>query len=144
MVLQYNKMPEVSLDRAGPVNDNRVGLAKRAKQGGEKKGGGIAHGAGKGVPNEGRASRQPVATSLPGELHILDLAREHGKDVNRGIEGIIRTTTTGSDIRHKLVSGILDLADAGRKGDGPVHAVTGHDATARNAGMRPIPGSPFR
>jgi hypothetical protein len=144
VVLQYNKMPEVSLDRAGPVNDNRVGLAKRAKQGGDKKGGGMVHGAGKGVPNEGRPSRQPEATSLPGQLGILDLAKDHGKDINRGIEGIIRTTTTGADIRHKLVSGILDMADHGRKADGPVHAVTGHDATARNAGMRPIPGSPYR
>jgi hypothetical protein len=35
------------------------------------------------------------------------------------------------------------MADHGRKADGPVHSVTGHDATARNAGYRPIPGSPF-
>jgi hypothetical protein len=136
-------MPEVNLDRAGAVNDNAAQLRKRASQHSKK--GGMAHGAGKGVPMEGKASRQPVATTMPGDHHILDLAKEHGKDVDRGIPGIIRTTTTGADIRHKLVSGILDMAEhAGRHADGPVHSVTGHDATARNAGMRPIPGSPFR
>lgn len=135
-------MPEVNLDRAGAVNDNAAQLRKRASQHSKK--GGVAHGAGKGVPNEHKASRQPVATSMPGQAHILDLAKEHGKDVDRGIAGIIRTTTTGPDVRHKLVSGILDMADQGRKADGPVHSVTGNDATARNAGMRPIPGSPYR
>lgn len=137
-------MPEVNLDRAGAVNDNAAALRKRASAHAGKHAGGMAHGAGKGVPMEGKASRQPVATTMPGDHHILDLAKEHGKDVDRGIPGIIRTTTTGPDVRHKLVSGILDMADHGRKADGPVHAVTGHDATARNAGMRPIPGSPYR
>lgn len=137
-------MPDVNLDRAGPVNDNSASLRKRASQHAGKHAGGMAHGAGKGVPNEHKASRQPEATSMPGSMNILDLAHHHKGDINHGIPGIIRTTTTGADIRSKLVSGILDMADHGRKADGPVHSVTGHDATARNAGMRPIPGSPFR
>lgn len=135
-------MPDVNLDRAGPVNDNAAALKKRATQGG-KKHGGVAHGAGQGVPHQGKPSHQPVATSMPGHAHILDLAHHHKADVNRGVAGIIRSTTTGPEVRGRLLSGILDLHDKGRKADGPLHAVSGHDATARNAGYRPIPGSPF-
>lgn len=136
-------MPEVNLDRAGAVNDNRAALKNRASQGG-KKASGMAHGAGKGVPQQGRPSHQQEATSLPGHLGILDLAHHTQGDKHRGIPGILHTTSEGVHIRHKLVSGILDLCDHGRKADGAVHQVTGHDATARNAGMRPLPGSPFR
>lgn len=134
----------VNLDRAGPVNDNAAALKKRATQGDKKQKGGIAHGAGQGVPHQGKPSHQPVATSMLGSLHVLDLAHHHRADVNRGVEGIIRTTTTGPEVRHRLLSGILDLHDdKGRHSDGPLHSVSGHDATARNAGMRPIPGSPY-
>lgn len=136
-------MPDVNLDRAGPVNDNRAALKKRATQGDKKSKGGVAHGAGKGVPNEHKPSKGPVATSLPGALGILDLAHHQGSKMHEGVAGVIRTTTTGNEVRGKLLSGILDMADKGRKADGPVHSVTGHDATARNAGYRPIPGSPF-
>ena len=136
-------MPEVNLDRAGAVNDNRDALRNRASQGAAKKGGGMAHGAGQGVPHQGKPSHQQEATSLPGHLGVLDLAHHQKGDKHMGIPGILHTTTEGSHIRQKLVSGILDLCDHGRKADGPVHQVTGHDATARNAGMRPIPGSPY-
>jgi hypothetical protein len=137
-------MPEVNLDRAGAVNDNAAALRKRASQGG-KKHGGMAHGAGQGVPQQGKPSHQQEATSMPGSMGILDLAHHEGHKKHAGIPGILHTTTEGPSVRHKLLSGILDLsAEHGRKPDGPVHSVTGHDATARNAGMRPIPGSPFR
>jgi hypothetical protein len=137
-------MPDVNLDRAGPVNDNAAALKKRASQHSGKSKGGMAHGAGQGVPHQGKPSHQPVATSMLGSLHVLDLAHHHKHDVNHGVAGIIHSTTTGPHVRHRLLSGILDLHDGkGRKADGPVHSVTGHDATARNAGMRPIPGSPF-
>lgn len=139
-------MPDVNLDRAGPVNDNAAALKKRASQHDAKRKGGMAHGAGKGVPKEGVPSRGPVATSLPGSLGILDLAQHHGaKHHGSSVAGILNATTTGNDMRNfKLLSGILDMADHGRKADGPLHSVTGNDATARNAGYRPIPGSPFR
>ena len=133
-------MPEVNLDRAGPANDNAAALKKRATQKGTKKDG-VVHGAGKGVPKTNIASHGPVATSLPGSMGILDLAHHMKNDVAMGIPGIIRTTTTGNEIRGKLLSGIIDMHEPGRKGDGPVHTVTGHDATAMNAGMRPLPGA---
>ena len=138
-------MLDINLDRAGAVNDNAAALKKRATQGGGKHKGGVAHGAGKGVPHEHQASKGPVATALPGTAHILDLAHHPGaRHHGESIAGIIRTTTTGNDLRnYKLLSGILDMSEHGRKADGPVHSVTGHDATARNAGYRPIPGSPF-
>ena len=137
-------MPEVNLDRAGPVNDNAAALKKRASQSGGKKGG-MAHGKGQGVPQQGKPSMAPEATSLPGSLGILDLAHHHGSKHHATIGGILNNTTTGNDLRNfKLLSGVLDLCDHGRKGDGPLHNVSGHDATARNAGYRPIPGSPFR
>lgn len=132
----------VNLDRAGPVNDNAPALAKRAKQGeGKKSKDGVVHGAGKAVPKESVASHAPVATSMLGSMSILDLAHHIKGDMNHGIPGIIRTTTTGNEMRSRLMSGIIDLQDKGRKGDGPLHMVSGHDATAMNAGMRPIPGA---
>lgn len=130
----------VNLDRAGPVNDNAASLKKRATQKGGKKDG-VVHGAGKAVPKENVASRGPVATSLPGSLGILDLAHHMKNDLKHGIPGIITTTSTGNDVRNKLLSGIIDLCEHGRKADGPIHSVLGHDATAMNAGMRPIPGA---
>ena len=132
------------MDRLGAVNDNRPAIEKRARQkGGKAAKDGVVHGAGKAVPKAHQASHAPVATSLPGQLGILDLAHHMKGDMSPGIPGIIRTTTTGSEIRHKLMSGIIDLGEHGRKADGAVHMVTGHDASAQNAGMRPIPGSPF-
>jgi len=138
-------MPEhsthgVNLDRAGAVNDNRAAVKKRATQTGGKKDG-VVHGAGKGVPKEHTPSHAPVATSMLGSHSILDLAHHMKGDKRPGIPGILHTTTTGNEIRGKLLSGIIDMHEHGRKGDGPVHSVTGHDATAMNAGMRPLPGA---
>jgi len=115
-----------------PVADN-VAHAKPAKGSGKK---------GMAVPNEGKPSHSPQASSLPGSLPvILDVGRRGGAIV--GIPGIISSTTTSPETRQRLVSGILDMSDRGASAQGPVHAVMGHDATAYNSGMVHIRGSHF-
>lgn len=133
----------VDLDRAGPVNDNRPDLASRASQGGSKKNkkDGYVVPAGKDVP-AGR-SHVPQATSLPGSLGIIENAGARGGDRKQGIPGILSTTSLGADTRTRLLSGIIDMSAKMPAESGPVHAVTGHDATAMNAGMRPLPGAPI-
>jgi hypothetical protein len=88
-----------------------------------------------------RMSHYPQATGLPGDLHILEHPG-HGKGLLHGIPGILHTTSLGPEQRHRLADGIIDLsARETRDMEGPVHRVSGHDATAMNAGMRPIPGA---
>ena len=133
-------MHGIDLDRAGPVNQNRPAVEKAARQGKSKKSkDGMVHGAGKsvGAPH----ASYPQATGLPGSLHIIENAGR-GRDKTHGIPGILHTTSLEPGQRRRLVSGIIDLSEHGRKGSGPVHEVTGHDATAHNAGMRPLPGAP--
>jgi len=84
----------------------------------------------------------PQATSMPGSMGIIHDVMKPGKGVV-GVPGIISSTTLGPEVRHRLVSGIID-SPMGRSTDqGPVSKVAGHDATAYNAGMVHIAGSRF-
>lgn len=129
----------IDLSIAGPVNDNKYLIDKR---GHSKKDSYVKHKA-MDVPKHNKPSHMPVASSLPGALSIIQDVN-HGIRKHEGIPGIISMTTTSPETRSRLLAGIIDMTHDGHKADGPVHAVTGHDATARNAGFRPIPGSPFR
>jgi hypothetical protein len=67
----------------------------------------------------------------------------HGGHRSQGIPGILHTTSLVPEQRSRLMNGIIDLGEHAREMGGPVHSITGHDATAMNAGMRPIPGAPI-
>ena len=85
----------------------------------------------------------PQASSLPGMMGIID-PMSAGRPQHPGIPGLVNSTTMGPEVRQRLVSGIIESTmGGGRAPEGPVHKVAGHDATAYNAGMRHIPGSPF-
>ena len=131
----------VDLDRAGPSNDNRPDLMQRARQpGGKGKETGMVLPRGASMP--ARECHFPQATGLPGSLMIIENAG-HGGHRSQGIPGILHTTTLGPEQRSRLMNGIIDLGEHAREMGGPVHSITGHDATAMNAGMRPIPGAPI-
>jgi hypothetical protein len=133
----------VDLDRAGPVNDNRPAIIKRANQKNGDHRGDTGYVLPKGEAMPMRMSHYPQATGLPGELHILEHPGRE-KSLIHGIPGILNMTSLGPDQRHRLADGIIDLsARKTHDMEGPVHRVTGHDATAMNAGMRPIPGAPI-
>lgn len=119
-----------------PVGDNASAAAHyAAKPHQEKKG--------RAVPQEGKPSKSPQATSLPGSLPIIhDMGKRHGGIV--GIPGIISSTLTSPETRQRLVSGVIDTMIRGETPAGPVHTVGGHDATAYNAGMVHIAGSRHR
>jgi len=131
----------VDLDLAGPVNDNRATLASRDKQKGPKRSkDGYVVPKAEAMPH--RKSHVPQATSMLGSMNIINDAGGHGSGRAHGIPGIITTTSLGPEQRTRLISGIIDLADGGHhEMEGPLHSVMGHDATAMNAGMRPIPGA---
>jgi len=131
----------VDLDRAGAVNDNRPDLAQRAHQkDGKKSKDGRVSGKAEGLSRS--PSHYPQASGLPGELMIIQDA-SRGRSKTLGIPGILNTTTLGPDQRNRLVDGIIDMSSKGRTADGPVHSVSGRDATAMNAGMRALPGAPI-
>jgi len=91
------------------------------------------------APNQG-----PQASSLPTMMGIIDPSTA-GRPQNPGIPGLIHSTTLGPEVRQRLVSGIIEAPmGAVSRNEGPVHRVSGHDATAYNDGMVHIPGSPFR
>jgi hypothetical protein len=129
----------IDMNLAGPVNDNSRGanMSHRVKPSGKHGGG--HHSA---PPLEHRPSHSPQASSLPGSLGIIHDVRGHGSP-QQGIPGIISTTTTSPETRHRLVSGIIDHVSEGHPPTGPVCEVMGHDATAYNTGMVHIRGSPF-
>lgn len=133
----------VDFDRLGAVNDNRPDLAMRASQGGKKsKKEGYVVPKGQAVPSG--PSQVPQATGMPGQAMIIADAGRGKGDRKPGIPGILTTTTLGSQQRTRLVSGIIDLSERKPEESGPLHSVSGHDATAMNAGMRPIPGAVIR
>jgi hypothetical protein len=75
-------------------------------------------------------------------MNIISNVMAHS-DVNRGIPGIINTTTTSPETRQRLVSGIIESCIHGPPApQGPVSTVMGHDATAYNMGMVHIRGAP--
>ena len=119
-----------------PVADNAHQAASHAaKPNSDKKG--------RGVPQEGKPSRSPQATSLPGSLSVIHNvgSRDGG---SRGIPGIISSTLTSPETRQRLVSGVIDTMIRGETPSGPVHTVGGHDSTAYNAGMVHLSGSRFK
>lgn len=98
---------------------------------------------GQDVPNRGKPSHDPQATSYPMPGIIRD-PRKPGHGIH-GISGIISSTTTGNEVRGRLMLGVIESCmTGGHHADGPVHHAEGHDATAYNAGMVHIRGSPFK
>ena len=96
----------------------------------------------RGASMPARECHFPQATGLPGSLMIIENAG-HGGHRSQGIPGILHTTSLVPEQRSRLMNGIIDLGEHAREMGGPVHSITGHDATAMNAGMRPIPGAPI-
>lgn len=115
---------------ARPVADNTPHAAHKQ----------VANKKGAALPNAGKPSRSPQASSLPGSLPIIhDVGKRSGGI--HGIPGIISSTLTSPETRQRLISGILDPMAHGMAAQGPVHTVMGHDSTAYNSGMVHIAGS---
>lgn len=102
-----------------------------------------AHG---GVATHGKSIFEggQVASSLPGALGIIDPCTDKGTHMTMTIPGIISTTTESPINRQRMLGGIIESPMKRDAPAGPVHTAVGHDATAYNAGMKHIPGSPFR
>lgn len=85
----------------------------------------------------------PQATSMPCAIGVIQDVQKPGKGLV-GIPGIISSTTLGPEVRHRLVSGIIEHPMMAAGGDtGAVRRVLGVDSTAYNTGMVHIPGSRF-
>lgn len=80
---------------------------------------------------------------MPGSMGIIHDVMRPGKGAV-GVPGIISSTTLGPEVRHRLVSGIIESPMMVASADGPVHRVAGHDSTAYNEGMVHIAGSRFK
>lgn len=91
---------------------------------------------------EGRGRMGPQATSMPGSMGIIQDVMRPGKGAT-GVPGIISSTTLGPEVRHRLVSGIIESPMERSTDQGPVSKIAGHDATAYNAGKIHIAGSKF-
>lgn len=138
---------KVNPDRARPVLDNARHMEKEhsaSKQMGVHPSHGDvrAHG---GVVQHGKSTYEggQVASSLPGALGIIDPS-DAGHRITETIPGIISTTTESPINRQRMLGGIIESPMVRVAPAGPVHTAMGHDATAWNAGMRHLPGSPFR
>jgi hypothetical protein len=116
-----------------PVGDNTPAAAHRVQK--KEKG--------KALPNEGKPSKSPQATSMPGTMTIIRDVGQRSGGIH-GIPGIISSTLTSPETRQRLVSGILDPMSGSAAPQGPVHTVMGHDSTAYNAGSVHIRGSHFK
>ena len=124
-----------------PVADNRMAAhhASMPAKGKKPKGSSRAptH-----VPEE--KGQGPQATSMPSRtMSGIVEPMSHSKPIHVGIPGLVNSTTMGPEVRQRLVSGIIESAMGMTHASGPVSKVAGHDATAYNAGMRHIAGSPF-
>jgi hypothetical protein len=126
----------INMNLAGPVNDN----SRSANMSHRMVGGGSTRQSM--TPKANTPSHFPQASSLPGVPGIIHDVSAHGTP-QQGIPGIIATTTTSPETRARLVGGIIEQVASGRAHPGPVSEVQGHDATAYNAGMAHIRGSPF-
>ena len=92
-----------------------------------------------------RHGQAPPATSLPGQLGIIEHPMLGDRHRSVGIPGIMSSTSLGPEQRSRLVAGIIESGlDSGRRADGAVHSVQGHDSTAYNAGMVHLAGSGFK
>jgi len=139
---------KVDPDRMRPVLDNARHMEKEHSA---TKHMGIhpSHGdvrAHSGVVHHGKSMFEggQVASSLPGALGIIDPCTDAGHRMTETIPGIISTTTESPINRQRMLGGIIESPMVRMAPAGPVHTAVGHDATAWNAGMRHIPGSPFR
>lgn len=96
------------------------------------------------VPHAHTASKEPQATSYPMPGIIMDVQRA-GKGAI-GIPGIISSTSTGNEVRQRLMLGIIESPSEmrGHSAEGPVHKALGNDSTAYSVGMAHIAGSPFK
>ena len=145
-------MHHFNLDTARPQNRNDAsfgGDSKKARSSGSAIHPDQAHkkaahkNKSENVPHAHQASKEPQASSYPMPGVIMDVHRP-GKGAV-GIPGIITSTTTGNEVRQRLMLGVIE-SPAGIKhsADGPLHKALGHDATAWNSGMAHISGSHFR
>ena len=146
-------MHHFNLDTARPQNRNDASFGGDSKHGrssgsaihidrAHKKAGGKHKS--ENVPLAHTASREPQATSYPMPGIIRDVQRP-GKGAV-GVPGIISSTSTGNEVRQRLMLGVIESPAGihGKAAEGPLHKVMGHDATAWNAGMAHIAGSPFK
>jgi hypothetical protein len=139
---------KVNPDMSRPVKDNVRHLEKekpaRNQMGIHPSHGDVrAHG---GVSQAGKSVFEggQVASSLPGALGIIDPCTDKGTNMTMTIPGIISTTTESPINRQRMLGGIIESPMKRDAPAGPVHTAMGYDATAYNAGMKHIPGSPFR
>lgn len=96
------------------------------------------------VPEAGKASHGPQATSAPGGLHVIHDVMKPGRGI-QGIPGIISSTTLGNEVRQRLMTGIIESpSESHHVAVGPVQRIQGVDSTAYNTGMAHIAGSPFK
>ena len=146
-------MHHFNLDTARPQHRNDATFGGDSKQGrssgsaihavkaGKKSGGKMKS---EDVPLSHTASKEPQATSRPGPSVIMDVHRQgHGAT---GIPGIISSTSTGNEVRQRLMLGVIESPAGihGKSAEGPLHKVMGSDSTAWNSGMAHIAGSPFK
>ena len=140
----------MNIDTMGPGMDNDAYRGKKEPKGHS---GGAIHSAGKhhkkphhsaGADVMRQAGHQgPQATSMPGAVGIIHDVMRPGKGAV-GVPGIISSTTLGPEVRHRLVSGIIESPMAGEHASGPVQRVQGVDATAYNECMVHIAGSRYK
>jgi hypothetical protein len=96
------------------------------------------------VPNAGKPSHGPQASSLPGHLEVIKDVSS-GRGMAHGIPGIVSSTTQGPEVRQRLHMGIIESMMGRVVEAGPVSSVQGNDATAWNAGNGiHLPGSRFK
>ena len=94
------------------------------------------------VKHKKSAPVEQQATSLPGSLHIIQDV-QHKPGMAKGISGIISSTTEGSQVRARLMMGVIDTLVPKKAPEGPVSHAEGRDSTAYNTGMVHLRGSPF-
>ena len=141
-----------NLDTARPQNRNDAsfgGDSKKARSSGAaihpvKAGKKSGHKESENVPHAHQASKEPQATSRPMPGIIMDVHRP-GKGAV-GIPGIISSTTTGNNVRERLMLGVIESPAGiqGKSAEGPLHKALGIDSTAYSVGMAHIAGSPFK
>ena len=89
-----------------------------------------------------RELAEPQASSLPGTLPIIHDVRKAGRGIH-GIPGIIESTTTGPEIRSRLLLGVIEHPMAGKSETHSAVSTVSPSATNYGRGMVHIRGSPF-
>jgi hypothetical protein len=130
---RHSKKSEAAISADTSAIDNRATATRKMKSGKHMD-----------VPDAGKPSKSPQATSVPGGVHIISDVMKAGRGIS-GVPGIISSTTTGNEVRQRLMMGIIDSPGGARESAvGPVQRAMGMDSTAYNAGMAHIAGSPYR